>query len=411
VYKGAFNLGLEGPEKVLPNQVDARYSLSDTSLDYSYTWSVEGGQVQQDDGHSILVDWDCKPVSVSCEVFDGCDTVRLTRLVDTLPLSIQSPLIIPGDTGEFVVRTSPMNNTSYNWSVIEGNAQVQGASDTSMAILDWQGKTSVVQLDIDNNCGTYSITKKIYQSGQYAYPDPGLPHAIPGVIEAVHFDHGGQEVAYLDNDMTNQGPGPRQHEVVDTEYGDGENPNVGWTEDGEWLEYTIDVEKDSIYSIKMRMASNVSGGDKKVKIIANGEERGVIEAPFTGAWDDFNLVFSDPFALYKSDTLLRLEVVSGNFNMGRMTFFYTGMNTVLPWQSRENKLKIYPNPMVGRLHVESNNKIKRLDVINLHGQVAYSRGSIQENRFFLDQEFMPGAYIVIVHFEDGRQAREKLIVK
>ncbi len=411
VYKGAFNLSLEGPDKVLPNQVNTRYNVSDTSLDYTYNWSVEGGQVIQDNGHSIMVHWDCNPVSVSCEVYDGCDTTSLITLMDTSSLSIFSPLIIPSGTNEMQIHTSLMNNTSYNWSVIEGNAEFTRARDSSMAVLDWNGQTSVVRLDIDNNCGTYSITKKIYQDGQYAYPDPGVPHVIPGDIEAVHFDHGGNNMAYFDKDMTNQGLGPRQDENVDTEFGDGENPNVGWTENGEWLEYSIDVEKDSIYGVKIRMASNLSSGDKKVKILANGEERAIVEAPYTGAWDDFNLVISDPFELFKTDTLLRLEVVSGNFNIGRMTFFYTNKNSLEQWQNYEDALKIYPNPTVGGLHIESIKNINTIDVFNLHGQVAYSRSSILGNSYFLDQEFMPGVYIVSVFFENGRQAMKKLIVK
>lgn len=116
---------------------------------------------------------------------------------------------------------------------------------------------------------------------------PYKPHAcfegvqwIPGCIELAWYDLGGEGVAYHDTDSTNNSvllshsrgvpPGIpnsiaffREHEGVDVGYVkywvDFERPNpvppkvnqqyIGWQEDGEWTNYTIDVKIAGRYRI------------------------------------------------------------------------------------------------------------------------------------------------------------------
>ena len=113
-------------------------------------------------------------------------------------------------------------------------------------------------------------------------PFEGQPQIVPGRVELARYDHGGEGVAYHDSDPVNHGSGElnhqpghceagvpesvcyyRQGEGVDISYtkkmADFKLPNsfspglqqlyVGWEDDGEWTNYTIDVQKPGRYDI------------------------------------------------------------------------------------------------------------------------------------------------------------------
>ena len=108
------------------------------------------------------------------------------------------------------------------------------------------------------------------------------PQVIPGRLEAVLYDLGGEGVAYHDTDKINHGSGElnytaghceegvdpyichfREDEGVDISYvkklADLNHPSpifpdwkqlyIGWEENGEWVNYTVDVKKAGRYKI------------------------------------------------------------------------------------------------------------------------------------------------------------------
>ena len=82
--------------------------------------------------------------------------------------------------------------------------------------------------------------------------------SIPGRVEAENYDVAGQGFSYYDNDEKNKGDGSyRDDEGVDVvKAGDGYA--IGYTEKGEWLEYTINVQESGQYNITARVSN---GGD------------------------------------------------------------------------------------------------------------------------------------------------------
>lgn len=127
---------------------------------------------------------------------------------------------------------------------------------------------------------------KPYQDATHA----AGPQAIPGRLQAVLYDVGGEGIAYHDTDAINHGSGElnyqpehceegvpanvchfREGEGVDISYvkkrADLNHPNmvapdwqqlyIGWTDDGEWTNYTVNVKTAGIYKINV-MYSNVA---------------------------------------------------------------------------------------------------------------------------------------------------------
>lgn len=81
-------------------------------------------------------------------------------------------------------------------------------------------------------------------------PFKGTPTVLPGVLQAENFDTGADGVAFHDMNGTKQGTGSSYRSDVggiDIEKG-GSGYVVGYTEVGEWMEYTVDVKEAGVYS-------------------------------------------------------------------------------------------------------------------------------------------------------------------
>ena len=80
----------------------------------------------------------------------------------------------------------------------------------------------------------------VYKVNADNTPYNGTPYVIPGTIQAENFDNGGEGVAYHDSTVGSVLGGYRADDSVDMLNADG-GVSVGWTTDGEWLKYTVNV--------------------------------------------------------------------------------------------------------------------------------------------------------------------------
>ena len=147
-------------------------------------------------------------------------------------------------------------------------------------------------------------------------PFPTGAHAVPGLIEAENFDSGGQGVAYNDSDATNKGAQGRTGEGVDLENCAEGGLNIGWTVDGEWLEYTIDVASAGDYEISTRYAALNTVGTISYQI--GSASTGNINLPVTGGWQ----VYQSAEAIVNLTAgvqVLRVKIVKSGFNLNNFT--------------------------------------------------------------------------------------------
>jgi hypothetical protein len=161
-------------------------------------------------------------------------------------------------------------------------------------------------------------------SGQTPYG--GSPRAIPGTIEAEHFDEGGEGVAYHDVDGANQGGAFRATGVDLQDANDtGGGYTVGWTQAGEWLEYTVNVAAAGTYTLDVRLASQGQGGS--FRILFDGVDKtGMISVPDTGGWLSWRTIAKTGVSLSAGTQVLRISLDNigpsgdvGNINWVRFT--------------------------------------------------------------------------------------------
>jgi hypothetical protein len=97
-----------------------------------------------------------------------------------------------------------------------------------------------------------------------AVPFSGTPYtgtalSLPGRIEAENFDNGGEGVAYHDTTATNDGGFYRSEGVDICTCGSPYGLSVGWTNPGEWMEYTVNVASYGTYKLQTLTATIASG--------------------------------------------------------------------------------------------------------------------------------------------------------
>ncbi|RED94385.1 glycosyl hydrolase [Marinoscillum furvescens] len=167
------------------------------------------------------------------------------------------------------------------------------------------------------------------QSGAQT-PYLGSPTAIPGTLEAGYYDSfeggSGQGVSYSDATSWNEGDF-RPSEAVDASFTNGEGHTVGWIDGGEWLEYTVDVAQAGDYSVTLRYTSgSSSGGGPFWFENENGTQisPSITVSMNDPSWSTYEDKTVSNVSLSAGTQVIRVQVGSGGFNLGRMTFTYEG---------------------------------------------------------------------------------------
>lgn len=142
-------------------------------------------------------------------------------------------------------------------------------------------------------------------------PWKGKALTVPGRVEAEHYDDGPAGVAYHDVEPENQGVPYRKSTQVDIEKRDdaSNGHGIGWTRKGEWLMYTVNVEKDGMYKVKIPVASNKQGGVFHFEIDSK-DVSGQIRVPDTGGWDKLKMIEHQGMRLRKG--VQTIKVIMGD---------------------------------------------------------------------------------------------------
>ena len=182
--------------------------------------------------------------------------------------------------------------------------------------------------------GTCNFTMKAYSVSTTVYEksctvkacEPGKPYlnkiaVLPGVVEAENFDVGDNEITYSDNEPENQG-GKYRETGVDIDSSSNDGFVVGWTNSGEWLEYTVNVEAEQVLTWTALVSSGVTNSGFQM-YLDDDDISGKIEVPQTGnnTWNTYVEVKGrTKKALPAGEHKLRFVITGSSCNIDRVTF-------------------------------------------------------------------------------------------
>jgi hypothetical protein len=127
-------------------------------------------------------------------------------------------------------------------------------------------------------------------------PFSGTSIEIPATIQVEHFDHGGEGIAYHDSSG-----GVDLGWSTDT----GGGQYIGWTQPGEWTQYTIYVPATANYNFDVRVASHGLGGTFHLEIDGI-DVTGPVIVPHTGGWQVWQTLGKTNIPLTQGQRILRL---------------------------------------------------------------------------------------------------------
>ncbi|MES2732844.1 MAG: carbohydrate-binding protein [Bacteroidota bacterium] len=149
------------------------------------------------------------------------------------------------------------------------------------------------------------------------FPGPN-PTVIPGVVEAENFDNGSEGISYHDTTPTNLIGPFRSNTAVDTEPCSEGGHNIAFSDNGEWLEYTVNVTAAGPYTFDSRVSSPFTTGSFHIEMDGTNVT-GALAVPNTTGWQTWTNV-SKTVNLTAGQHVMRFVIDTKEFNINKFTF-------------------------------------------------------------------------------------------
>lgn len=182
-------------------------------------------------------------------------------------------------------------------------------------------------------------------------PYSGKAIAIPGTIEAEDFDLGCAGISYFDSDTANQG-GEYRKTAVDIVTGNN-GYAIGYTAQGEWTEYTVNVKCAGEYDVIATVASGSDNSAVTVEAMSNGQSYAStddLRVPNGGDWDTYTTV-EGRIHLEEGEQIVRFFIGGSYVNIDKVTFENKECTTGFEVVNNDN-IVVYPNPATNHISVK-----------------------------------------------------------
>ncbi|HOC87751.1 MAG: endo-1,4-beta-xylanase [Prolixibacteraceae bacterium] len=288
-------------------------------------------------------------------------------------------------------RVNVPQTASSNWTVyteVKGRTKVAMPAGTYTLRLVIEGPyCNIDKITFEKSTGDEVLTT----------PYGTKPIAIPGTMEIEFFDRGIEGIAYKDNDSNNRGDAEFRTDCgVDIVNGNGGRV-LGYTEVGEWLLYTVTVEREQVYYWTAYVSSGVTGSAFRI-YMGDTDITGIIQVPRTGNnnWNTYTQVSGKTLvALPEGTYQLRLVIEGASCNIDKIIFRTesTGIHSMENDKSME--IKAYPNPTTDYLIIENPGlEIKTIEVVDMKGATIIQRKVSEQKITIETNSVKPGFYML-----------------
>ncbi|WP_201984043.1 T9SS type A sorting domain-containing protein [Hymenobacter rubidus] len=218
--------------------------------------------------------------------------------------------------------------TSLTWDFGAGATPATGTGRGPISVTYATAGNKTISLTLVNADTTIVATKANYLpvSSCIRTPYPSTVPVIPGLVKAVEYDNGGENVAYHDTETANRGAAadpnvPRPTEGVDTSNSGEGIGEVGYTASGEWLKYTVNVLRTGLYQLRVRVSTGATSTGSLRLSVNDVDRTGVVAVPATGSFGTYqDLIINNVYLDASPNATLKLDIVSGGFNFSKLTF-------------------------------------------------------------------------------------------
>lgn len=307
--------------------------------------------------------------------------------------------ILVGEVYDFDIELLPVNTTN-KFVAFYASDGLSVDYISGEFLTQTPGTYTVSTTSFSDGSVSDACTFEVTDGGQAAFNGP---HTIPGTIEAEFYDVGGPGVAYRDDNIKQGNESFRPDDFVDV--GSKSNASnglaVGWIEDGEFLEYTLDEVDNGRYDITLTYSSNnPNPGDVELEIDRDPRVRFNDLAP-TGGWNTFATTTVEGVFIPRG-SVLRLTWLGSGFDIDKIAFVPTPSASALAMRNTTSPasdvgaldVEVYPNPSSDGRFTIALGEARLLRVYDARGREVLSR-RFGAGRSVLDMgDVAPGVYVV-----------------
>jgi hypothetical protein len=173
-------------------------------------------------------------------------------------------------------------------------------------------------------------------------PYNGTPWKIPAdKILAVQFDNGEPGIACHDNEIAILGGNNLRSDTgVETENSNGTDGNIGYTNAGEWYEYTVNVQTAGVYSFTPHYSS---AGGAIVHVEFDGVDKtGALVINSTGSWGTYKDSLLANIPLQAGVQVMRIAIDKAGVNLSSYKFALTADNMPPAANAGQDQVILWP---------------------------------------------------------------------
>jgi len=241
-------------------------------------------------------------------------------------------------SGPYAAIKTPEYDVLLNyWKGSGSKPTIQYATDALMQMAE--------NLKIENCEFHPDVIDAMFRQVNGSGTKPYAANTIPGVIFAPDFDMGKNKEAYKDNDVANYHLSTNSHTAWNRGWvyrNDGvdievcadlasNGYNVGFTDDAEWMQHTVNTSETAVYKINVRVASTSTTG------LLHFSEDGAdicspVSVPATGGWQNWQTFTINNVLLNAGTHQLKFIIDKAGFNVNGFEFIKTGQSTDIQYQ-------------------------------------------------------------------------------
>jgi hypothetical protein len=248
-------------------------------------------------------------------------------------------------------------------------------------------------------------------------PHLGSSGPIPGTIQAEDYDIGGRHVAYWDLSLGNNGNVYRTEDVDVEQISPNPGYHLAWIQNGEWLEYTVDVASPGTYNVTARVSALAVG--KSFRLEMDGVTIANFAVPNTGGWLNWQSVQVSGVTLGAGTKVMRIVATNSDFNIDQISFALTSPSSARSASTNKafaekvidnNGIRLFPNPAQDMVTIDFGGERSpvTVEVYGINGKLMLVK-PMHPAKPQLDVSSLPaGQYVVKVRTSQDKATITKL---
>ncbi len=262
------------------------------------------------------------------------DKLSFTRLEvgDDMSVTVKaSPTRIEEGDSTVITATASSPTTTIDHVNVYANDMLVGTMTEAPYTLVWhpavKGTYALTAIATDAEGRESKLAKSAVKVIGHRMPYKGVI-ALPGTIEAENFDQGGEGLSFHDTDTKNEGDATYRtdNEGLDLVKA-GSGTAIGYTANGEWTEYSVNVTEPGKYSIESTCSNGSDTNGGFLIYLVKGSTTtaiGKVTVTPTGGWNTYK-VMTGKLAkeLAAGEQILRFTISGANCNIDKVKFICT----------------------------------------------------------------------------------------